>query len=303
MDSASQPLVSVPVVTYNSSKTVRETLDSIYDQTYQNLELIVSDDCSTDNTVDICREWIETHKGRFVRTELLTVEKNAGVSANVNRAETACQGEWIKGIAGDDRLLPNCIADCVDYVTQNQETVYLFGKVRAFGGDEERCEHYEKLFNGDFFKLSHEDQIRQLVFDGNMVPAVTCFYNRQKAETIGVKNDERIPLLEDWPKWINLLKAGIDLHFVDSYLVEYRLGGISTNHEMQSPAIHRSHRLFYYLYQFPDRYKEDPEKTIMEIINGEECKVYDWYYSVCHSWAYRVGRIVTKPFSWLKKVL
>ena len=73
------PLVSVPVITYNSSKTVLETLDSIYNQTYQNLELIVSDDCSTDNTVGICREWIEAHKKRFVRTELLTVEKNTGV--------------------------------------------------------------------------------------------------------------------------------------------------------------------------------------------------------------------------------
>lgn len=69
------PLVSVAVVTYNSSKTVLETLDSIYNQTYPNLELIVSDDCSPDNTVEICREWIAGHSRRFIRTELLTVEK------------------------------------------------------------------------------------------------------------------------------------------------------------------------------------------------------------------------------------
>ena len=71
-----QPLVSVTVITYNSSKTVLETLDSIKAQTYQNLELIVSDDCSTDDTVELCRNWIEQNKERFVRTELLTVEKN-----------------------------------------------------------------------------------------------------------------------------------------------------------------------------------------------------------------------------------
>ena len=102
-------LVSVAVVTYNSSKTVVETLDSIANQTYPDLELIVSVDCSTDNTVEICREWIEAHKERFVRTELLTVEKNTGVSANMNRGADACQGEWVKDIAGDDVLLPECI--------------------------------------------------------------------------------------------------------------------------------------------------------------------------------------------------
>lgn len=57
-----QPLVSVSVITYNSAKTVLETLESIKAQTYQNLELIVSDDCSTDNTVELCRNWIEQNK-------------------------------------------------------------------------------------------------------------------------------------------------------------------------------------------------------------------------------------------------
>lgn len=69
------PLVSVSIITYNSSSTILETLDSIYSQSYQNIELIVSDDCSTDNTVEICKKWIDEHKDRFVRVELLTVEK------------------------------------------------------------------------------------------------------------------------------------------------------------------------------------------------------------------------------------
>ena len=116
------PLVSVPVITYNSAKTVIETLDSIKAQTYQNLELIVSDDCSTDNTVEVCQKWIEENKSRFVRTEVVTVEKNTGVAGNLNRAEAACRGEWIKPIAGDDVLLPNCIQDCIDYVAEHPET-------------------------------------------------------------------------------------------------------------------------------------------------------------------------------------
>ncbi|MDR0890977.1 MAG: glycosyltransferase [Endomicrobium sp.] len=51
------PLVSVCVITYNSSKYVLETLESIKTQTYQNIELIVSDDCSTDDTVEVCENY------------------------------------------------------------------------------------------------------------------------------------------------------------------------------------------------------------------------------------------------------
>ena len=131
------PLVSVAVVTYNSSKTVIETLDSIFNQTYPNLELIVSDDRSTDNTVEICREWIDAHKERFVRTELLTVEKNTGVSANMNRGADACEGEWVKDIAGDDVLLPDCVETCVEYIQNHPEAVCVFANVEVFGGDED----------------------------------------------------------------------------------------------------------------------------------------------------------------------
>ncbi|KAA6320476.1 putative glycosyltransferase EpsE, partial [termite gut metagenome] len=102
-----QPLVSIVVITYNSSKYVLETLESAKVQTYQNIELIVSDDCSTDDTVDVCQNWLDENKERFVRTELLIVLKNTGVSANCNRGYKVAKGEWIKGVAGDDMLFPH----------------------------------------------------------------------------------------------------------------------------------------------------------------------------------------------------
>ena len=56
--SQSLPLVSVVVITYNSAKFVIETLESVKSQTYKNIELIISDDCSTDDTVERCRLWL-----------------------------------------------------------------------------------------------------------------------------------------------------------------------------------------------------------------------------------------------------
>ncbi|GAB1452027.1 hypothetical protein MASR2M47_20830 [Draconibacterium sp.] len=103
------PLVSIVVITYNSSKFILDTLESAKEQTYQNLELIITDDCSTDNTIEICQNWIEKNSYRFVNTELITVEKNTGTAPNANRGLKVSKGEWIKFIAGDDFLLTNCI--------------------------------------------------------------------------------------------------------------------------------------------------------------------------------------------------
>ena len=253
MDGKNLPLVSVPVITYNSSATVIETLDSIYNQTYPNIELIVSDDCSTDNTVELCREWIESHKERFARTELLTVEKNTGVAGNCNRSGAACRGEWSKGIAGDDILMPNCIQDCVDYVTVHPDTIWLFGKMEGFGRSQDDVDEYmNKCYNYSFFQLQPEEQLRYLTFKGNCLPAPAAFVNIEGNKNTGVVNDERIPMLEDHPKWINLIRAGVKLHFIDKTIVKYRLSdnSLSTTTKPNPKAV-KSKALFTVYYTCP----------------------------------------------------
>ena len=260
-----QPLVSIRVITYNSAKTVLETLESIKAQTYPNIELIISDDCSKDNTVEICREWAEKNKERFVRTEILTVEKNTGVSANCNRAENACQGDWAKGIAGDDLLVPNCIQDCMDYVKENPDTIYLFGRCETFGASEDVCKQIDNRFDYSFFSLTRDEQLHLLLTDRNCLPAPAVFYNREKAHATGVKNDERIPLLEDWPKWINLLKAGVHFEFMDKVIVKYRISknALSTR-ATHSHAFIKSNALFYQLYRFRYEYEHVSKKQAIE---------------------------------------
>lgn len=308
MEMNNQPLVSVPVITYNSSKFVLETLESIKAQTYQNIELIISDDCSTDNTIELCLQWVEDNKDRFIRTQIITSKVNTGVSANLNRAEAACQGEWVKSIAGDDLLMPNCIADCVEYIQENPEIIYLFGKCKAFDAPEERCMEVDNVFDYSFFTMTSEEQLHRLIFVGNCVPATTVFYNREKAKKIGITNDERIPLLEDWPKWINLLRAGVKLHFLDKVLVKYRIGGISTGKSI-SLSVYRSGRFFDFYYRFPEWYKKSQDEAIQRIVD-EECKMAQWYLSaekqlfqIRSSHAYRLGKMLLKPFSFLRRLI
>ena len=97
-------LVSIGIITYNSEKTILETLNSAYNQTYKNIELIISDDFSHDNTVNICKEWISEHSSRFVNCFVLTSTQNTGTSANCNRLINYCSGEYLKILAGDDIL-------------------------------------------------------------------------------------------------------------------------------------------------------------------------------------------------------
>ncbi|MDP5081486.1 MAG: glycosyltransferase family 2 protein [Winogradskyella sp.] len=109
------PLVSIIILTYNSSKYVLETLESAKAQSYRNIELIVSDDCSTDNTVEICEIWIEANKDCFIKSEIICTETNTGIPANCNRALNNAKGEWIKYIAGDDILEKECITSFVNF--------------------------------------------------------------------------------------------------------------------------------------------------------------------------------------------
>lgn len=114
-----QILVSIIVVTYNSEKFVEETLESVYNQDYNNIELIVSDDCSSDGTLQLCRRWEETHKNRFSEVKILQTPNNRGICGNYNFALQHATGKYIKYIAGDDVLYRHCISR---FVTEAEAT-------------------------------------------------------------------------------------------------------------------------------------------------------------------------------------
>ena len=192
-----QPLVSVNVLMYNSSKYILETLESIKAQTYPNIELIMSDDKSTDNTVQICEKWISKNKDRFASYQILVPNHNTGQSGNYNRAFRAATGKWIKEIDGDDLLLPNCLTDLMEFVDANPEAMYVFGKMRCFIKKNKKC---SKQYAVDyaFFKKNIYEQIDQLLFEGNCLHSPCSFYNRQYMLDIDFSCDERIPMMREF---------------------------------------------------------------------------------------------------------
>ena len=159
----SNPLVSIVVLTYNSSKYVIETLESAYNQTYQNVELIVTDDSSQDSTLSIVEEWISIHKSRFIACKLIQSSTNTGIPANLNRGIRNCKGEWVKIIAGDDILLPKCIEHLTTYIRDDDKADIVIGLIKPFyilSGNKKSKKLLPRstkryIFSVEFILLSH----------------------------------------------------------------------------------------------------------------------------------------------------
>lgn len=227
------PLVTIVVATYHSSKYVLETLESVKLQTWQNIELIISDDCSTDNTVDICQRWLEGNKTRFVRAELITVPQNTGVSANCNRCIRAAAGDWIKFIAGDDILLPGCMEANVAFVKENPGANAIFSQVRLYLNEFKEqsflrivpANHPMNIMDPGF---SATDQHRLLLLSDRITFTPSVFLNKAALLSVG-GYDEENRLIEDYPMWLKLTKAGNKLFFFSQPTVGYRMHNAAAN--------------------------------------------------------------------------
>ena len=218
-----QPLVSVIVVSYNAEKTVLETLDSVLRQTYQNVELVLSDDCSKDNTVQVARKWFDEHSTAFKGgAYLLTAENNQGVCANFNKAIRSSHGEWIKIIAADDILLPNCCKDYVEYAQSHPDAQYITGLIDVYDEKfDDSCLMKRGLqpVSSDIYLKNVEEQLK-IAASTMIISGAGIFYSRHLFDTIG-GYDTKYPF-EDWPSVISSLEAGFKVYLLRKSTVGYR---------------------------------------------------------------------------------
>ncbi|MEE3362039.1 MAG: glycosyltransferase family 2 protein, partial [Anaerovoracaceae bacterium] len=96
-------LVSIVMPSYNTEGFIAESIRSVQDQTYENWELIIVDDCSTDNTDDVVSEFLDDERIRYIKNE-----KNRGAAISRNRALRAARGRWIAFLDSDDAYHPDC---------------------------------------------------------------------------------------------------------------------------------------------------------------------------------------------------
>lgn len=220
------PLVSVVVITYNSEKFILETLESIKEQTYPNLELIISDDNSKDNTVSICQEWIQKHSSRFKNVQIITSPINTGIPANCNRGYRNAKGIWIKGIAGDDALEKDCISKYIDFTNMYPQASICHSKQHCFNDTfnpsslniEKEIKYLNCLYS---VSPNYKRQFFYLCLS-NSIAAPTVFMKKSLFEAVG-EFDESISMCEDYPMWLKITKNGYPFYFLNEYTTLYRM--------------------------------------------------------------------------------
>ena len=232
-DEKNEPLVSVVVITYNSAKTVGETLDSIKAQTYQNLELIVSDDCSKDNTLEIVSAWLKENEQSFKSVAMLTSDMNKGVAANINKGICASKGEWVKSIAGDDLLTNDAICEYVSFVLNHPDCRICLAMLDVFGAPKDVLDKRNFHLNDIYSELKSHDRLGlySIALVKHILPGPGIFYQKSLWEEIG-GFDEDYSMAEEWPFELRVLSV-TSVMLLEKKIVRWRqsLGSLSNNKE------------------------------------------------------------------------
>jgi glycosyltransferase involved in cell wall biosynthesis len=128
----SAPLVSIGIPAYNRENMIGRAIQSALEQDYPHIELIISDNASTDETEKICREYA----ARDSRVIYIRQSVNQGAAANFNTVFQQARGEYFLWLGDDDWFDLNYVSTCVRFLEENPDHILAYGRVRYYRGKE-----------------------------------------------------------------------------------------------------------------------------------------------------------------------
>jgi glycosyltransferase involved in cell wall biosynthesis len=212
-----RPLVSVLVACYNQARYVAECLDSVLDQTYENIELIIIDDCSQDDSASVIQRWLVNTN--FTAT-FLRHRQNQGICKTFNAALQRAKGKYICVLAADDVYLP----DKIDGQVRLMEA--LPPKVGVVYGDSWQMDEdgnplAEKFIEAHRrFQTMPEGDLFPVLLEGNFIPAMATMIRRECFETVGPYDEELV--YEDFDMWLRIARH-YDFAFSATISAKYRI--------------------------------------------------------------------------------
>lgn len=201
-----QPLVSIITPAYNSEKFIAETIQSVIDQTYQNWEMVIVDDGSTDDTVAVARSFVEKEQ----RIHLYTSDKNNGTGIARNRALEKCNGAFIAFLDADDLWHSKKLQKQIDFLLEKQVpfTFSFYDCINEEGNLlHKRVEAPKTLTYSQLFFC-------------NYVGNLTGIYSVAYFGKISIDKSRK---RQDWIQWLTILKKIKKAQPVPESLALYRV--------------------------------------------------------------------------------
>lgn len=213
------PLVTVICTCFNHQNFVIETIESVLNQSYSNIEIIIVDDCSSDDSISIISRFLEKHPEiKFIQNQ-----QNLGNTKTFNKAAKQANGSFLIDLACDDILLPNCISIQVESFLKSNiiSTGIVFGNSEYI---DENGNYLSDYFSTDSNKKVIDKKLFttnliQLLEGGLVMNSVSAMINKSIFDELN-GYDETLAF-EDLDFWIRVLEK-YQIEFIDEIITQKR---------------------------------------------------------------------------------
>lgn len=218
-----EKLVSVVILTYKNFSGIEKNLNSIFEQDYPNIEIIISDDCSENFDLSYIENLLKNKSVNIKKIEIIRNTKNLGTVKNFNNAIKNSTGDYILPLSQDDSFYSkNTITKIVNSFG---ESLVISGirKVVSEDGiekgelpsiEEREILKYRKLYN-------------YLILNGNLISGASTYYKREVFDKYDFF-DENLFLLEDMPYYLKLMRNNENIKILDFSTIKYGDNGVSS---------------------------------------------------------------------------
>ena len=197
-------LISIVLPVYNGEKYLKESIESIVNQTYKNWELLIVDDCSTDKSADIARKYERADR----RIRYYKNEENLRLPRNLNKGFSLTKGDYLTWTSDDNKFKPEALEKMHQALVEDREAQFVFASCRVINDEGKKIEY-----------ITVNESSKKKIIGMNSVGA--CFmYTRKVYETIGEYNPQLL-LVEDFDYWQRIC-AHYKAITINDILYEYR---------------------------------------------------------------------------------
>ena len=211
------PKISVIVASYNYEKLIKETLDSLVAQTYKNFEVIIVDDGSTDNSIDVIKQYSQKHNNFFVYTH--ENGKNLGLCETIKLGIEKASGEYIAFCESDDIWTANHLSQKAKFIKKHKSSVIISNDLATFGDN--RPDYQMYLQNIRKLLRVGRNNINITKYKYNMIPTFSAV-TIKKSVLQDLNFDSYIPAWTDWWLYRQILSKH-PLYYINKKLTKYRL--------------------------------------------------------------------------------